>query len=277
MFTVKIPLRHIKLLLATVLLWGLATLAPVSAAESSTQTTPTAFDETQTQAIKRIVQGYLLEHPEIILESIALLQEREEEANIAAISAYITENEDEIKFSPTAFVAGNPNGDVTIVEFFDYQCGYCKRSFQDLLNMVNKDKRIRLVYKEFPVLGPASTYAAKASMAAMNQDKFMEFHLALMKSKGKLTEPRIDLMAKNVGIDLKKLRKDMDKPIMDEVLARNREFAGNLGIEGTPSFVVGDLVVPGLIPMESMKQLVEAVRKDKIAATAGTAAGQTVN
>lgn len=277
MFNGRRLLRRVRQIFGIALLTGLATLSPVGAADNGLQSSAPAFDETQTQAIERIVKDYLLEHPEVILESVALMQEREEEAKMVATSLYITENEDEIKFSPTAFVAGNPNGDVTIVEFFDYQCGYCKRSFQDLLNLVNKDKRIRLVYKEFPVLGAASTYAAKASMAAMNQDKFMEFHLALMETKGKLTEPRIDLIAKDVGINLKKLRKDMKKPIINQVLARNKEFADNLGIEGTPSFIVGDLVVPGLIPMESLKQLVEAVRADKVAAVTTTQTDKAVN
>ena len=156
-------------------------------------------------------------------------------------------------------VGGNPAGDVTIVEFFDYNCGYCKRVAPTVKALLKSDPNVRVVYKEFAILGPPSVLAAKAALAAQRQGKYVPFHEALM-SSGRATGSTIAALARNLGMDYGKLLKDMEDPAIGKTLQRTYRLASLLGINGTPAFVIGDQVVPGAIGADAMARMVSAER-----------------
>ena len=157
-------------------------------------------------------------------------------------------------------VSGNPKGDVTLVEFFDYQCGYCKRSLKPVRDLLETDRQLRIVWKEFPILGPVSRFAARAAMASENQGRYLEFHVAVMGSRGKLTEDRVMTLAGSVGLDVQRLRRDMDDPAIEEYLDETIRLAQVLGIRGTPAFVIGDTLVPGVVGDARLKELIAKAR-----------------
>ncbi len=215
------------------------------------------------------VRAYLLANPQVLREVFAELTkqenaaaERDRKERVAALS-------EDLRNDGFSFVAGNPDGDVTIVEFFDYRCGYCKRSFPDLMKTVEEDGNIRLVLKEFPVLGPESVLAAQAAIAAAGQDKYMELHRAMMSVRGGLTLERILNMATDVGIDTEKLQADMESEETRAVIEKNYRLAKILDIQGTPAFVIGDEFVPGAISHTDMLKFVAAAR-EKPAPAAGS-------
>ena len=219
-----------------------------------------AFDENQTRAIEEIVRDYLLEHPEVLLESMQRLEERERLAKIEAQRAAVAANLEALNRDPNSPVLGNPDGDVTLVEFFDYRCPYCRKVTADLMDAVEKDGGIRLVFKEFPILGPDSLVAARAALAAAEQDRYRDFHLALMTTPGKLDEASILALASDLGLDVGRLRKDMSSERVERQIRDNHRLGQALQINGTPAFVVGKEIVPGAVPMQ---QLLELVRRER--------------
>lgn len=214
---------------------------------------PAAADETmteaETQAIEGVVRDYLLEHPEIIIEALQVLETRNRQQAIDAILA-----------DEAAPVAGNPEGPLTVVEFFDYQCPYCKTIASDMIETLEAEGDVRIVFKEFPILGQASEYAAKAALAAHRQGKYLEFHQALMATRGKLNERVVVEEARRVGLDVERLQADMDSPQIAEALARNHKAADALQVNGTPAFVIGERLIPGAVSMDRLRQLLEAER-----------------
>ncbi|MEQ9144573.1 MAG: DsbA family protein [Parvibaculaceae bacterium] len=220
----------------------------------------TSFDETQTEAIEQIVRGYLLEHPEIMLDVFAKLDEKRAADEALAARAAIEANKEALFNDDYSFVYGNPDGDITIVEFFDYKCPYCKKAVDDIMAAVEQDGNVRLVYKEFPILSEGSTIAAKAAMAAISQNKYMELHTALMASQGTLDEARILRIAEDAGLDVERLKQDMKDPGLDAAIDRNYELARILGIEGTPAFVIGNQIVPGAVSTARLLEVVEEER-----------------
>lgn len=227
--------------------------AGVCAGLALTLSMPASADEAmtpaETEAVERVVRDYLLEHPEVIIEALQVLDARNRQQAIDALSA-----------DKAAPVAGNPEGPLTIVEFFDYQCPYCKAVAADVIETVEAEGDVRLVFKEFPILGPASEYAAKAALAAHRQGKYLEFHQALMAARGKLNEKVVIEQARRVGLDVERLRADMDSPEIAEAINRNYELAKALEVNGTPAFVVGDTIEPGAISMDRLRELLEAER-----------------
>jgi len=200
------------------------------------------------------LSGQLLEQHK--REAEAAKQQQE-----AAIKAALTENRKEIFDDGVSHVAGNPKGDVTLVEFFDYRCGYCKQVQPSVLALLKEDSRLRVVLKELPVLGPDSVVAARAAIAAQQQPgKYFAFHNAMMEHRGQLPEAEVLRIAKASGLDVAKLKADMAAPRVTEVIERNLALATKLGIQGTPGFVIGDEIVPGAIPLEAMRQLVKRQR-----------------
>jgi protein-disulfide isomerase len=163
---------------------------------------------------------------------------------------------------PDAIVAGNPNGDVTIVEFFDYKCGYCRKIVPELSQLIKQDGNIRLVMKEFPILSRDSEMAARAAVASVKQGKYWDFHIALM-SADEITQESVMAIAKGVGIDTVKLAADMAAPSSSDVISRNHELAQKLGIEATPTFYIGDTPYAGALPLSELKAAVAAARKAK--------------
>ncbi|MGB0843464.1 MAG: DsbA family protein [Alphaproteobacteria bacterium] len=207
-----------------------------------------------------MVTKYLLENPEVITNALEMAQIRQEERELAMAAAAITDQADLIYASTGSPVMGNAEGDATIVEFFDYQCGYCKRAATGLFAASKADGNVRIVLKEFPILGPASLVAAKAALAAKNQGKYDEMHMALINFKGRLSESAIKGIARDQGLDVLKLELDMDSPSVQKEIAETRALAQSLGINGTPAFIVNDTLVPGAVPTEQLMQLVAEER-----------------
>jgi protein-disulfide isomerase len=242
-------------LMASALVLAAATALPALGQEKS------ALNPAQREQVKTLVREYLLEHPEVIAEAIGKLQEKEEAKKDADRAASIAMNKQEL-FSPKeATVIGNLQGDITIVEFFDYNCGYCKTMFNDILQVMKADGKIKVVTKEFPILGPGSITASKAALASRNQRKYSEFHQALMNYKGPLNEAAINTVAKGVGINVEKLQEDMKDPELDKIIDRNHDLAKELGITGTPALIVGDTFVGGAIGKDRLSAMIAEARK----------------
>ena len=211
-------------------------------------------------AIGRIVRDYLLANPEVIEGAIQLLRAKREAEKLARAQLAIGANGEALTAHPMSPVSGNANGDVTVVEFFDYQCGYCKRALKTMKALLETDRRVRVVWKEFPILGPVSGIAARAAMASERQGKYLPFHVALMAAPEKLTEERVFEIAAKTGLDLGRLRRDMGDPAIDGYLAETRKLAREIGIRGTPAFVIGGKLVRGAIDGARMKKLVAEAR-----------------
>lgn len=214
-------------------------------------------------AMEQVIRDYLLENPEIIMEAIAKLREKKQLAEQQADRQAVASNAEVIYRDPTSPVGGNPKGDVTIVEFFDYRCGVCRRVHPIVNQLVDDDRNIRRVYKEWPILGPDSVIAARAAIAAQRQGKYFEFHNAMMESRTSLEEPSILRIAATVGLDVDRLRKDMGSAETNAVLQRNYELAEKLKLNGTPSFLIGDRLIRGGQDLESMRATVAQIREAK--------------
>ena len=217
------------------------------------------IDKTQ---IEKIIREYLIENPEVIEEAIQALQAKRQAQRQTMAQASIRKNRKQIYEDPGDPVGGNPNGDVTIVEFFDYRCGYCKRVAPVVEEALAKDKKIRIVYKEFPVLGPNSVLAAQAALASRAQGKYIAFHKALIKAKISYDEESIMKIATAVGIDTARLKKDMRAPRIQTQIAKNRTLARSLNIRGTPAFIVGKQIFPGALTPAQLAHMIQAARKN---------------
>lgn len=213
------------------------------------------FSDAQESAIRSIVREYLLEHPEVLEEAISVLQARRQ-------AGLIGHYEEALNDPTDAFIGGNPKGDVTVIEFFDYRCGYCKSVRESLVRLRAEDKNVRFVYRELPVLGPQSEAAARAAIASRKQNKYPEFHEALMASRGSFSDEMIMAVAKRTGLDVAKLREDMKDPSIDGTIERTRRLAEALDITGTPGFIFGSAIVPGAIAYEDMKAYVARARAE---------------
>lgn len=220
-----------------------------------------AADTPDKQALDEAIRSYLLEHPEVIIQSLEKFEQKQRERQEQAAAEAMTSRKDDLYNHPMTPVTGNPKGDVTIVEFFDYQCGYCKRAMQTVLEVQKEDPRVRIAWKELPILGPASEFAARAAMAAKRQDKYLEFHVAVMGNRGPLTPDTVFQLAGKAGISVERLKRDMEDPAIDKYLRDTLLLAQQLGITGTPGFVIGGKLVPGAIDKNQIKQLIAEARK----------------
>jgi protein-disulfide isomerase len=210
------------------------------------------------------VRAYLLEHPEVLMEALQILETRRREAAEAAALTMVSDNADEIFNDGYSFVGGNPDGDITMVEFLDYNCAYCKKAHDGVNSLLQLDPNIRFVIKEFPILGPTSRTAAQAAMAALRQDdgrKYLAFSNAMMNNRGTLTEDQIWSYAEASGLDLARLREDAERPEIEAMLQQTYELARKLEVNGTPAFVIGDQMVRGYIPLEQLMQKVAEARQ----------------
>jgi protein-disulfide isomerase len=218
------------------------------------------FTDAEKKDIGEVVKQYLLEHPEVLQDAMSELKRRQEEAEAKAQSSAIKENAAAIFRSEADLVGGNPKGKVTMVEFFDYNCGYCKRAFPDVMKMIKADGDLRLVMKEFPILGPGSTFAARAALASRKQGKYWEYHVALMAHEGKMDEAAALAIAGQVGLDVEKLKRDMDSTDVTSVIDANMKLAETLTIQGTPAFIIDKTLIPGAIGYEGLAAAVKDVR-----------------
>lgn len=225
---------------------------------SQAQDNAGGFDGKQTEAIKTIIRNYLLENPEVLREAMEVLNKRQEEAaseerKKSLVSLY---KED------TPFSSGD--GKITLVEFFDYNCGYCRRAFSNILDVQEKNKDFRVVFVEFPILSEESRFAAEAAIAATKQNKYFEFHRAMMEKEEPATEESVLKVAKEVGLDVEKLKADMKLPEVAETIEKNLALGTAMGVQGTPAFFIGNEAIPGA--PENLDEIVtaeiEKIRKD---------------
>ena len=221
------------------------------------------FSASQKKEIEKIIGDYLRENPEIIIESIRKMQARERQQEQERGRKNLVTYREMIFNDPTSPVGGNPAGDVTIVEFFDYNCGYCKRVYPTVEKLLKEDQNIRYVFKEFPILSPQSELAARAALAAWHQDKskYVQLHADFIKTRGSFTESRIMRMARKLGLNTVRLKEDMQSAKISQIINGNRALAQHLGITGTPGFVICNQIVPGAVDMATFKHLVAQARK----------------
>ncbi len=194
------------------------------------------------------------------LDALRALERRPRRLDPAQFRRQVAAHRDELLHDPESPVGGDRDGDVTVVEFFDYRCGYCIAMAPRLETLLEADRGLRFVYKEWPILGPMSEFAARAALAARRQGRYEDFHSALMRLRGRLTEATVLDAARRLGLDPERLRADMKSPKIDRALRDNRALAAELGITGTPSFVVGDRLIPGAVPLGELKAVIAAAR-----------------
>lgn len=247
-------LRKVALVLCLGAFVGLSSAIPGRAAE---------FTAEQRQAIEAIIRDYLVKNPDLMLDVLQAAQDKIKGESRDKAAATLAERRSEIFDDPDSPVAGNPKGDVSLVEFFDYRCPYCKQVYPAIEALLAEDKQLRFVYKEFPVLGPDSVIAAKAALAARRQGKYDAMHRALMPMKGQINEAAVFKAASSVGLDVERLKRDMAAPEIDRMLKANIKLAEALDIRGTPAFVVGDEIVPGAISVDALRQLIQIARASR--------------
>ncbi|MFP4098793.1 MAG: DsbA family protein [Alphaproteobacteria bacterium] len=230
-------------------------LTPAHADESSNFTAP------QKDELQEMFSDFINENPELIMESVRKFQE--DLAQRAAQSAQENvKTYQEYFASDDVPIAGNPEGDVTVVEFFDYNCGYCRKAFEDIMEILEEDKNIRVVFMEYPILSPTSQKMAEYALAAKQQDKYFEMHQALMEYRGAQNDAAYMKLAKNIGLDTEQLKKDMEGAEVSAAIAKVRMVAQSLDIRGTPGFVIGDDIYPGAIGVKAMRSAIESARSD---------------
>lgn len=243
--------HHRKLcFLSLFLLAGFA--APALGAEN--------FTAAQREEIQSVIREYLSENPELVIEAIESYRgkmeakmEQEATANIGKHNAFLTEAD--------APAAGNPKGDVTVVEFFDYNCGYCKQAYRDINNILKEDKNVRFVFHEMPILGPTSLTASRWALAAHKQGKYFEYHAALMGHNGNKSDAELEKLAKTVGLDTEKMKKDANSEEVKAMIEKSLAVSRDLGVQGTPAFVVEGKMIRGYVGEEGMKNAIKIARE----------------
>ena len=222
------------------------------------------FSPPQREEIGRVVKEYLLQNPEVLQDAMNELQRRSSEAERTAQTAAIKELREELKTSAPGTVFGNPAGDVTLVEFFDYNCPYCKRSLADLQALLKSDPKLRVVIKDFPVLGAESLDASRVALAAKAQlsgDKLLDYHARLLGTRGRVNGERALAVARELGLDIPRVQKDAAGAEVRTALDANRRSGERIGINGTPAYVIGDEMVAGAVGLEPLREAVTAMRR----------------
>lgn len=208
------------------------------------------------QAVEKAIESYIRSHPEVIEQTLQGLEAKRQAAEQERVKAMIATRKTDLLNDPSSPVSGNLKGDVTVVEFFDYRCGFCKRVAGAVTQLQKDDSQVRVVYKDFPILGEASELAAKAALASKAQGRHQAFHEALLAAKGDVTKDQVLHIASEVGLDPKRLETDMENPEWVTIIERNRSLAKELGITGTPAFIVGTELYPGAMDLAVLKELV---------------------
>ena len=235
--------------------FALMPLMMASGGEAQQSTDP------ETVRIEKIIRNYLLEHPELLVEVMRKLEARQKAEEEAGMAGKIQANRDALFASHDDFIA-NPMGKFPVVEFFDYQCGYCKRFLPTMARLLETDKSVRFVFKEFPILGEVSVTASKAALAAKMQGKYLAYHNALMGLRRGLTETLVFQIAEDIGLDVARLKTDMESPEISRIIDENRKLARSMGIRGTPTIVVGEQMAPGAVSYSRLTALIEDARKN---------------
>jgi protein-disulfide isomerase len=251
-----IPLR---LLLPALFAVALCATPPAASAEN--------FSGGQRGEIETIIRNYLIAHPEVLEEAMAELNKRQATAEAEKHEESVAQNSDTIFNSPRGVVLGNKDGDVTFVEFFDYNCGYCKRAMTDMLDLMKSDSKLKVVLKEFPVLSQGSVEAAQVAVAVRMQDpggkKYLDFHQRLLGGRGPADKARAVAAAKEAGLDVARIEKDLASPEVRATIEENFKLAESMGMNGTPSYVIGKQVVIGAVGLEGLKEKIGVARCGK--------------
>jgi protein-disulfide isomerase len=245
-----------------------ALLALLLAVPAAAPARAQSFSADQRGEIEHIVREYLLSHPELLQEVMTELERRQTAADTEKHRAAVQQYSEAIFSSPRQVTIGNPQGDVTVVEFFDYNCGYCKRAMSDMLDLIKNDGKLKFVLKEFPVLGEGSVQAAQVAAAVRMQDKsggkkYLEFHQKLLGGRGQADKTRALAVAKELGFDLARIEKDIASDEVKTQIEESFKLAEALGLNGTPSYVVGSDVVVGAVGLPSLKEKVNTARCGK--------------
>lgn len=227
---------------------------------TAASTNKSAFTPEQRAEFGKLVREYLLANPEVIVEVSEELQRRQQAEQDKSRLKVLSSSKEEIFRSPLDFALGSGETDVTIVEYFDYNCGWCKRALTEVTKLTKSDPKVRVVMKEFPIFGEHSEYAARAAMASKPQGKYWEFHVALMKER-RVTKDNVMQIAARVGLDVDKLKAEMEDPKYAAAIQKNQQIATSLGIEGTPGFIIDSKVNPGYLPEAQLKTLIADIRK----------------
>jgi len=226
-------------------------------------TTAFALSEADRPAFGAEIRAYLLENPQVLMEAIAVMEQRDAAAQAMGDQQLLIDNADALYNDPTAWVGGNPEGDITIVEFMDYRCGYCKRAFPEVAELLARDGNIRLIVKEFPILGDASVLASRFALATRQlagDAAYETVHDALMVMRDDMTEGSLRAVATEAGLDSDAILAAMNAPEVSAIITANRALGQRLNINGTPSFVFGDQMVRGYVPLDAMEQIVAGLR-----------------
>jgi len=242
------------LLVALLLCAAFALTAPRPATASD-------FTPDQKKQIDALIQDYLENHPDMLLKAIEKADEKLKSDAKDRSAKALADHRQQVFDDPASPTAGNPNGNVTLVEFFDYRCPYCKQVQPSLEKLLGADHQLRFVYKEFPVLGPDSEIAAHVALAARKQGKYDAFHRAMMAATGHIDEDVIYKVAASVGLDLDRLKQDVKAPDIDKQINDNIELGQTLDVDGTPAFIVGNTIVPGAVSLSDLQQLIASARK----------------
>jgi len=222
-----------------------------------------SMSETERAAFRAEVRAYLLDNPEVIMEAVAVLEQRQSEQQAQGDVAMIKDNETALFNDGVSWVGGNPDGDITLVEFLDYRCGYCRQAFEEVKELVESDGNIRFVIKEFPILGEASTLSSRFAVAVLQvsgDEAYKNMHDALMVFDGEFNETSLSRLAVTFGLDAEAILEQMDSDEVTQVIAANHALARQMQISGTPTFVFGDQMLRGYVPLEAMQQVASEVR-----------------
>ncbi len=223
----------------------------------------TEYTDVEKAAFGARVRSYLLENPEVIFEAAAVMEQRQQEMQSANDTDLIAANREAIFDDGHSWVGGNPEGDVTLVEFMDYRCGYCRRAFPEVEELIESDGNIRVIIKEFPILGDESTLAARFAIAAqqvLGADAYKLLHDAMMTYKGEMSQAGLVRLAETLDLDAEAITAHMDSDEVSDVIEANRALGQTLQITGTPSFVIDDRMLRGYVPLEGMREIVADIR-----------------
>jgi protein-disulfide isomerase len=239
------------------LLAATALIAPPASAQT--------FSDDQRTQIEGIIKDYLMKHPEVIQEVMSTLDKKQQEADAAKATAVIKDNNATLFNSPHQVVLGNPQGSIQVVEFFDYNCGFCKHALPDMLTLLKTNPDLKFVLKEFPVLGEGSVEAAHVAVAARMQDptgkKYMDFHQKLLGGRGPADKAHALAAAKEVGFDMSRIEKDLNSDEVKATIDEDMKLADALGVNGTPSYIVGNQLVVGAVGLDELKEKIASDKK----------------
>lgn len=222
---------------------------------------PALAQELSEERVKELALEAIRENPQIIMEAVQILEQQQAGAQANATAEVLENQRQLLEQDPNAPVLGNPDGDVTVVEFFDYNCPYCRQAMSEVEGLLEADPNVRLVFREWPILSEGSVFAAKAALAAREQGKYEDLHWALMGMEEPAQEGSVLRIAEEAGLDMDKLRSDMEAADIQQHIDESMRLAQALGFNGTPSFVIGDNLVPGFVEQEQLETLVDQARE----------------